>query len=103
MLLRLTKELAGGGETHLGKLEEELAGHAETAVDLVGAVHVGVVDETLPADGGAGLLEVDAHDDHEVILDGLGVLEELLGVGEGLLGVVDGARAARRQSSVEVQ
>lgn len=91
--LALTKELSSGRETHLSKLDQELASHLQTAVDLVGAVHVGVVDETLPADGGTWLLEVDAHDDQQVLLGGLGVLAELLSVSERLLGVVNGAWA----------
>ena len=35
-------------------------------VDVVGAIEVGVVDEALPAHGGTGLLEVDAHDDYQL-------------------------------------
>ncbi len=52
---------------------------------------MGIVDEALPSDGGAGLLKVDAHDDAEVVAElGDGGLEE-----QGILargaGVVDGA------------
>ena len=54
---------------------------------------MGVVDEALPADGGAGLLEVNAHDDAQVggkLLDG-GF--EQGGVFAGGPGIVNGAGA----------
>ena len=34
---------------------------------MVAAVEVGVVDETFPAHRRAGLLEVDTHDDDEIL------------------------------------
>ena len=52
-----------------------------------------IVDEALPADGGAGLLEVDAHDDAQVGGEfGDGGFEQG-GVFARGLGVVDGAGA----------
>lgn len=38
------------------KVAEELTGDTETFVDVEGAVEVGVVDETFPADGCTGFL-----------------------------------------------
>ena len=38
---------------------------------VAAAVHAGVVDESLPSDGGAGFFEVDPHDDLEPV--GVGV------------------------------
>ena len=53
----------------------------------------GIVDEALPAEGGAGLFEVDAHDDAELVGElGDGGLEEF-GVFAGGFGVVNGAGA----------
>jgi len=46
-------------------LEQQLAGDLETGVDVGGAVEVRVVDQPLPAHGGARLLEVNAHDGQE--------------------------------------
>lgn len=63
----------------------------ETLVDLVGLVDVRVVDQTLPADGGAWLLEVGAHDDAEVILEFVGEGLEATGIFQCGGGVVDGA------------
>ena len=55
------------GHAQGGELEEEFARDAQAAVDVEGVVEVGIVDEALPAHGGAGLLEVDPHDDQEVV------------------------------------
>jgi len=87
------EELGAGGDAHLGEVEEEMAGFAEAVVDLEGLVEVGVVDEALPAEGGAGLLEVDAHDDAEFagVLGDSGFEE--FGVLARGFGVVNGARA----------
>ena len=43
-----------------------LASNAETLVDVVGAVELGIIDQPLPSDGGPGLLEVDTHDEDEL-------------------------------------
>ena len=48
-------------------VEQEPPGHPQAPVHVVGAVHAGVVDEPLPARHRARLLEVDAHDDQELI------------------------------------
>jgi len=50
-----------------------------------------VVDEALPADGGAGFLEIDAHDDFHAVGKFLAEGVELGGVFEGGFIVVDGA------------
>mmetsp|Transcript_8238 Transcript_8238/g.16424 ORF Transcript_8238/g.16424 Transcript_8238/m.16424 type:complete len:372 (-) Transcript_8238:761-1876(-) len=87
------QELNTAGESELVDLEEELAANAETLVDLEGSIKIRVVDETLPADGGAGLLEVHAHDHKNLILKLSGKLGKLLGVLAASLNIVDGARA----------
>lgn len=89
------EEFAAGGEAELGDVDEEGAGDAEAFVDLEAAVHVGVVDEPLPADGRAGLFEVDAHDDVEVAAGLVGVCFELVGVFERGLDVMHRARPRR--------
>lgn len=60
------EHLAGDGHAGAGEVAVELAGDAQALVDLEGLVDLGVVDQPLPADGGAGLLEVGAHDDEDV-------------------------------------
>ena len=94
------EEFGAGGHAHLGQVEQQMAGQAQAVVDLVGLVEMRIVDEALPADGGAGLLKVDAHDDAQVggeFVDG--VLEQG-GVFARGLGVVDGAGAGQHQQAV---
>ena len=87
------EELGSGGDAHLGKVEQEVTGFAEAVVDPEGLVQVRVVDEALPAEGCARLLEVDAHDDAELLREfGDGGFEAGAVFACGL-GVVDGAWA----------
>lgn len=78
----------------------ELARDAKTLVDLEALVDIGIVDETLPADCGAWLLEVGAHDDAEVVLELLCERFETLAVLDRGLGVMDGARSDHDQQTV---
>lgn len=63
------EHFARNGHTLVSQVDEELARDAETLIDVEGGVDVRVVDEALPADGCAGLLEVGSHDDAEVVLE----------------------------------
>jgi hypothetical protein len=85
------KEFTPGWEAHLRHLKEERAGHSESAVDLEGAIHVGVVDESFPAEGCARLLEVNSHDDVEVIFCRFGVRPQFLCVLECGIDIVNRA------------
>jgi hypothetical protein len=60
---------------------------------LEGAIDIGVVDESLPADGGAGLFKVGTHDDEDLARKFVGEGFEEFGVFESGLGVVDGTGA----------
>ena len=87
------EELGSGGDAHLGKVEQEVAGFAQAVVDAEGLIEVGVVDKALPAKGSARLLEVDAHDDAELLREfGDGGFEAGAVFACGL-GVVNGAWA----------
>ncbi len=87
------EELGAGGDAQLVEVEQQVAGEAQALIDLEGFVEKRVVDEALPADGGAGLLKVDAHDDAQIAPEFLdGGLEEA-GVFDGGFGVMDGAGA----------
>jgi hypothetical protein len=77
------EELGAGGQAHVGEVEQQPAGDAQALVDVEGAVEVRVVDEALPADGGARLLEVDAHDDQEVVAMAVVLFLELAPVFDG--------------------
>ena len=87
------QHLAGNRHSHIRQVDKQLPAYAQALVYPEAAVDVGVVDEALPSDRGAGFFEVGAHDDKEVG----GVFgfegEEALGVGFCGGGVVDGAGA----------
>ena len=83
------EELASCGESQLGDVEEEGSCDSETFVNLERAVHVWIVDETFPADRRTGLLEVDAHDDVQVVFGLLSVFAEFVCVFERAFGAVD--------------
>src|SRR6185312_482688 len=63
------EELAAGRHPQLGQVEQQAARDRQPLVDLERAVEVGVVDEPLPPDGGARLLEVDPHDDEQRVAE----------------------------------
>lgn len=100
--------LRGDGVEHLrsnrharaGEIDVELAGDAETLVDVEGLVNVGVVDQTLPSNGGTGLLEVGAHNNAEVVGESLGDSLEALAVLDSGLGVVDRAGSNDNEKAV---
>mmetsp|Transcript_14531 Transcript_14531/g.29380 ORF Transcript_14531/g.29380 Transcript_14531/m.29380 type:complete len:377 (+) Transcript_14531:256-1386(+) len=86
------EELHSGWQAHLGELCEETTCKAQTLIDLEGAIEVRIVDETLPSNGGAWLLEVDAHDDVQVLLEVVPFSLQELGIVDGRLGIVNAAR-----------
>jgi hypothetical protein len=94
------EHLSGNWETLGGQVNEKLAGNTETLVDLEGVVDIGVVDQTLPADGCSGLLEVGAHHNAEIVGESVGDLLESGSVFLGSSRVVDGARTDDNEKSV---
>lgn len=85
------EHLSSNGDTRVGEVSVELTSNTKTLVDVEGIVHIRVVDETLPANGGTGLLEVGTHDNNEVVLELIAKNLQLLGVLNSSSGVVDGA------------
>src|SRR5438309_4303569 len=85
------EELRARGKAELDQVEQEPAGEAEALVDGEGAVEVRIVDESLPADRRARLLEVDAHHETEVAAELVGRLLQTARVVEPGRWVVDGA------------
>jgi len=67
------EEFASRGEAHLRDIKQKRTRNAESAVDLEGAVHIRVIDETFPSNGRTRLLEVDAHNDVEIIFCGFSI------------------------------
>jgi hypothetical protein len=94
------EHLRGNGHANGGEVNEELARDAETLVDLEALVNVWIVDETLPADCGAGLLEVGAHDDADVVLELVRQSLQALAVLNGQLGVMKRAGSDHDEETV---
>ena len=93
------EELGAGGHSHFGQVEEQAAGQAQAVVDFVGLIEIRVVDESLPSDGGAGLLKIDAHHDAQVRRElGDGFFEQGGVVSRGF-DIVDGAGADENQQA----
>ena len=96
----MSRNSVPGGHAHLGQVEQQMARQAQAVVDLVGLIEMRIVDEALPADGGAGLFKVDAHDDAQVGGEfGDGAFEQA-GVFARGFGVVDGAGAGEDEQAV---
>jgi len=93
------EKLGAGRDAHLVEIEEQVASKAQAVVDLEGFIEKRVVDEPLPAYGGAGLLEVDAHDNAEVASEFFDGGLQLAGVFDGGFGVMDGAGADEDQQA----
>lgn len=83
------EHLAGKRHAPLGQVSEKLSRDTQTLVDFEGVVNVWVVDEALPSDSCARLLQVRAHDDEQVILVLLLQGQQAIAVFEGGFGVVD--------------
>jgi hypothetical protein len=96
------EKLGGGGQAEVEHVAQEGAAEAEAGGDVVRAVEVRVHDEAFPADGGAGLLEVDAHDDHHAVGDLAGEGGEAAGVVAAGVEVVDGAGADDQEEAFVV-
>lgn len=102
------KELRGDGVQHLrsnrhtggGQIAEKLSGDTKTLVDLERRVDIGIVDETLPADGRARLLKVGSHHNNEVVLQLLGKSLEPAAVLESCGRIVKGAGANNDKETV---
>ena len=62
---RRVQKFGADGQAGGVDVEHEPAGEAQAGVDLETPVEVRVVDQALPADGGAGLFKIDAHYDQQ--------------------------------------
>jgi len=80
--------------------DEQLTRDAQTFIDAVAFVQVGVIDQTLPAHGGAGLFEIHAHHDFQGVGKALAFGFQTACVFQRSGGVVDGAGADHHQQAV---
>ena len=58
--------------SHFAQVEQQLTCQMQSLVDLEGIVKVGIIDQSLPANGCSRFLEVDPHDDAEVFAQFIG-------------------------------
>ena len=84
------EEFGGGRQPEIVDVEQQLAREPQALVDVEALVQVGVVDEPLPADRRARLLEVGAHDDDQVIGIARGETRQPFAIFERRGRVVDG-------------
>ncbi len=82
----------GRRQPAIRKLDQKTARQPDALLDVEGVVHVRIVDQALPADRGARLFEVDAHDQHHGGAHALGQLSQAVGVLPGGFQIVDRAR-----------
>src|ERR1017187_10015469 len=93
------EELSSGGHSHFRQVEQQTPCQPQAVIDLVGLVEVGIVDQSLPSDGGAGLLEVDAHHNAQFrgeLRDGAPEQSRIV---PRSLGVVNGTRSGHHQET----
>ena len=83
------EKLGGGRQPEIVDVEQQLAREPQALVDVEALVQVGVVDQPLPADRRARLLEVGAHHDDQVIGIARGEARQPFAVVERRGGVVD--------------
>lgn len=94
------QELAGGRHAQAVDVDQQLPRNAQALVDAVALVQVGIVDQPLPAHGGARLFEVHAHHDLQRVLVLLAYGRQAARVLDGGRRIVDGAGADDDQQAV---
>ena len=94
------EEFGAGRQAQLIDIAQQFARHAQAVIDAEAIVHVRVVDQALPADRGARLLEVDAHDDFQFTGKTRALLDQQARIFHGRLGIVDGARPDHHHQAV---
>ena len=85
------EEFGAGRHAEIVHRGEQIAGKPQALVDVEAAVEIGIVDQSLPADDRARLLEIDAHHDLEPVGEMLAQGGEALGVIDRRNGIVDRA------------
>src|SRR5690606_1222272 len=85
--------LATGRQAQVVDVAQQAAGDAQALVDAEAAVQVRVVDQALPADGGARFLEVHAHHDLQRVAEAVAQRAQAPGIFHRRVRVVDRARA----------
>jgi hypothetical protein len=93
------EQLGGRGQAEVEHVAQEGAGEPQAGGDVVRTVEVRIHHEALPADRRAGLLEINAHDDHHAVVHLAGQGGQPAGVVAARRDVMDGARADDQQEA----
>ena len=64
---RHVEEFGAGRQAEIVDGRQHVAREPQALVDVEAAVEIGIVDQSLPSDGRARLLEIDAHHDLEPV------------------------------------
>ena len=91
------EHFGGDRQPDVDDAEHQLAGDEDPFFDVVGLVEIRVVDQPLPADGGAGFLEIGAHHQQDMVLHLVAQLAEPLGIFDRRTCVVKGTRTHDHQ------
>ena len=83
------EELNAGREPERNNLQEHFTPESQSPIDIKTAIQRGIVDQTLPADRGAGLFKIDPHDDFKLASKSAALLRQASRVLVGCLRVVN--------------
>mmetsp|Transcript_14531 Transcript_14531/g.29381 ORF Transcript_14531/g.29381 Transcript_14531/m.29381 type:complete len:269 (+) Transcript_14531:1855-2661(+) len=94
------EEFHASVNAHFVEVKEKATSFPQSLVDTVRTVQARVIDQSLPSNGGAWFLEIDAHDDEEILLQLCGGLLQLRSVFLRRLDIMDGAWPADNEHAV---
>ncbi len=94
------EEFGGGGQADLVDVDQQFAGQLQPFIDVKAAVEARIVDQPLPADDGARLLEIGAHHDAQALFILLAQAVEATGILMGGGRIMDGAGADDGQQAL---
>ena len=86
------EELGRGGKSERSDIAQDAAAEPQAFLQMAGLVHVRIIDQPLPPDGGSRLFEIDAHENAKHIGEFLAEAGETARVVERSLWVVDRTR-----------
>ena len=92
--------LGTGGQPELVDLCQQLARQTQAAIDVEAIVQIRIVDQPLPAHGGARLFKVDTHHNFQIAGKVLALLTQSLSVLDRRCRIMDRARADHDQQPV---
>ena len=94
------EELRGGGQAEIENIAQETAAETEAGGDVVRAVEMRIHHESLPTNGGAGLLKIHAHNNEHAVGDFLGEGGEAAGIVAAGVEVVDRAGPDQKEETL---